>query len=121
MAKVKLTNSVTIDSTSLSYGMNMSNVLAQLSVKQKTTSFTAPADCWVFFSVLTGNLERCRIYIDNVQVFIKRESYNTANWSTGSHNDITTLIPLKKGQVLKTDMSENNYDMSFGYKVYGTK
>lgn len=126
MAKIKLTNSVTLDSTSLSMGIDFGNQIATTKGNRSTSGevfkYTAANDCWMFLSVCGSSETKTQVYVDNIQVYRRVVGYNTGEWNTGmaAQGNFPGLIFLKKGQVIRLNNSDT-CATSYGYFVYGCK
>lgn len=108
MASIKLTNSVTLDISSVYgiKGINQSNKLVSATWGSNTTySWTATE---YGYAVIRAENNTVSIYIDNVQV-------------CGLNNYTTSQpIPIKKGQVLKCINSDSRVTNN-SVNVYGLK
>lgn len=108
MSKIKLTNGVKLDRTSIAgpICIDTSNVIASASVNKQALSYTATADCFVVVKN-TDNNYLCSTKVNNVELF----SNNRMTW-------LNIIIPLAKGDVL--DISQG-YNEPTCYKVFGSK
>ena len=98
MAKVKLTNSVQIDSTSLIYGIDTSNILATFS-DSANLNWTATGDCWICISMYSYDGQ---IKVDDKIVALQ----------TGQLKAPNLIFPMRKGQKLtSTGKIEVNYNV----------
>lgn len=123
MAKIKLTNSVQIDISSLSYGIDVSNQLAstmQGSISGTTTkSYKATKDCVMFFAYY-GSSHNIKKYIDNVEILKGISGWSASSFDqsfNGGTNAI--IIPLRANQTFKIQGTEGTY--AYGWIVYAVK